>query len=291
MFCKNALLLLLSATIIGSTTVSYDQKLFDAVKKGYLKPVNEIITKEPYKVNEKISGMPLLTIAVFGGRTAVAKYLIRHGAKVNEKSITGGTALQTAACNGNLELVKFLVEAGAEIHSKELIMADRMRRYEILAFLISNGVSLVLDDTDIIITPILQFAVEFEMLKADKQPLNEEVLKEILEHSAAWLPFLIRPSLTEFFISQLIQQKKIDVLKSLVTAFFENTNAEDFSKKNIVRSAQVIKRLLTHSDYLWVWAEGKTIAPQFYQEFEQRETSEKIMALLKKNRLHDVYFE
>lgn len=54
-----------------------------------------------------------LSYAAFNGHWAIAKQLLRYGAKVDTVSENGTTALMVAARNGHAEMVKLLLQYGA----------------------------------------------------------------------------------------------------------------------------------------------------------------------------------
>jgi ankyrin repeat protein len=72
------------------------------------------VNADPYR------GTPLIWAAT-KGRIAAARWLIEHGAEVNQRATFGGpshgkgvTALHLAAQSGQLAMVKFLLDRGAE---------------------------------------------------------------------------------------------------------------------------------------------------------------------------------
>lgn len=97
---------------------SLELRLFQAVDKGNLELVKELLA-EGVSINAKDSlGNSALIKAVDEEALAIAKFLIHKGANVNLRNTTGETALYRAVYRGNLELVKLLVEAGAETKVK-----------------------------------------------------------------------------------------------------------------------------------------------------------------------------
>ncbi|OUM56154.1 hypothetical protein PIROE2DRAFT_49921, partial [Piromyces sp. E2] len=50
------------------------------------------------------------------GKEAIVKYLIEHGANVNEENKYGKTPIFDAYTSGNEAIVKYLVEQGADIN-------------------------------------------------------------------------------------------------------------------------------------------------------------------------------
>ena len=58
-----------------------------------------------------------LQVAIEGGDTARAKFLIDEGADITSR-IVGETALGWAVLQGNVELVRYLLERGADVHQR-----------------------------------------------------------------------------------------------------------------------------------------------------------------------------
>ncbi|XDD54122.1 ankyrin repeat domain-containing protein [Leptospira sp. WS4.C2] len=98
--------------------MSRELRLFQALEKGNLELVKELLA-EGVSINAKDSlGNSCLIKAVDEEELAIAKFLIQKGANVNLRNTTGETALYRAVYRGNLDLVKMLVAAGAETKVK-----------------------------------------------------------------------------------------------------------------------------------------------------------------------------
>ncbi len=99
---------------------SLDQQLIDAIKRGDLNKVIDLI-KAGANINtrDKINSWTPLHYAVSGNHFDIVRHLIIHGADVNAKDDYGRTPLHIAAGKGYLEIVKYLVEHGADINAKD----------------------------------------------------------------------------------------------------------------------------------------------------------------------------
>ncbi|HXH65947.1 MAG TPA: ankyrin repeat domain-containing protein [Candidatus Limnocylindrales bacterium] len=63
------------------------------------------------------SGYNALTGAVTSGHTAVAQWLLEHGANANYRYSTGYSPLLTAAANGHVDIAQLLLAHGADPHA------------------------------------------------------------------------------------------------------------------------------------------------------------------------------
>ncbi|MFC1841840.1 ankyrin repeat domain-containing protein [Candidatus Dependentiae bacterium] len=115
-----------------------------AAINGYLEVV-EFLVKNGAKVNEKdkwTKNTPLHLAAKYR-YLKVTKFLVKNEAKVNEKNKWGNTPLHEAT--GHLEVVKFLVKKGAEVNAKSnngstpLHLAAVNGYLEVVKFLVKNG--------------------------------------------------------------------------------------------------------------------------------------------------------
>ena len=91
-------------------------EIHDAVQRGDLGAVQRLLEAEPELVNEvepRFGSMPL-HMAVYFGRTDIARTLIESGADVEAPGLQGWTPLVMAALRGRLEVTGYLLEAGAD---------------------------------------------------------------------------------------------------------------------------------------------------------------------------------
>nr|XP_040026587.1 ankyrin repeat domain-containing protein 45 isoform X2 [Gasterosteus aculeatus aculeatus] len=105
---------------------SFQRAVFESVLSGDLEALQRCLEREaaaesreldPFGMKDK-EGRNALLNACMLGRTAIARELVRHGARVNERTARGYTALHLAACWGHLGIVGTLVELGADLQAK-----------------------------------------------------------------------------------------------------------------------------------------------------------------------------
>ena len=93
-----------------------------AVEAGQRESVKILVRHGAY-VNPSQYGAPgapfcaPLVLAASGAEDDVVRYLLAHGADVNQKSLSGNTALSDAVSAGNYYTVKLLLKHGAHVRS------------------------------------------------------------------------------------------------------------------------------------------------------------------------------
>jgi ankyrin repeat protein len=126
---------------------------------GHVEVVEYFISKgmDPDTKNHK-DATPLHTLAEmatwqrhFSGeepadRMRAADFLIRKGAKVNAKDISGMTPLHHAVKDGSREMVEFLIQNGAEVNARDSagstpldMVRDKVLHRELIEYLRSCG--------------------------------------------------------------------------------------------------------------------------------------------------------
>jgi ankyrin repeat protein len=87
-----------------------------AIKRGQLAALTEAIPRDLSPNEEYLkTGTSLLILAAREGNTAIARFLIDQGARVNHMDNAGWTALSMAAHHGHIPFMKVLLEAGASL--------------------------------------------------------------------------------------------------------------------------------------------------------------------------------
>ena len=100
----------------------------------------------------KNKGPTALTAASRTGRLDVVKYLLEHGAKINNRDGQGNTAVIEAAGSGNLALVQYLFDQGADLHisdingSTALHPAASLGHIPVISFLLDLGMPINITD-------------------------------------------------------------------------------------------------------------------------------------------------
>lgn len=126
------------------------QGLFDAIQKGNLTKVKELVEENGLLVNENMSnGIMPLFFAANTDKTEIVEYLLANGADVNFILLDdyyGITPLISAIINGNLEMVKMLQQYGANIlyqtklGENYLHFAAATKNIEVAKYLIDCGI-------------------------------------------------------------------------------------------------------------------------------------------------------
>ncbi len=69
------------------------------------------------------------------GKDVIVKYLVEHGADINQKNDSGETPLCDTCKSGNKDLVQYLVEHGADIEQTALNISLREGYNQIAEYL------------------------------------------------------------------------------------------------------------------------------------------------------------
>jgi ankyrin repeat protein len=130
------------------------QDIFEASRSGNIQRIEELIGINPDTVNAlNPQGFNALMIACYRGRTECAKYLLEHGAQVNQTS-DEGSALQAACYQNNLELAKLLIQYGADLNNQgpdgntALIYAVLNQNVKMVQWLVKKGADQSLKNND-----------------------------------------------------------------------------------------------------------------------------------------------
>jgi ankyrin repeat protein len=172
------------------TCSSYSQSIFDAVRKGNLQQVAELVEQEPGIVNElNNENTTALHLAASLGNDYIVKYLVDHGALINVKNNREQTPLHVAisATSPNEGVIQILIENGADINAKvnediPLTIAASMRMGNIVDLLIDKGADIPVNDN--VGEKLLRLAVSrnlvrlFDIMKQKGANLNIKVKNE-----------------------------------------------------------------------------------------------------------------
>lgn len=128
---------------------SYAQNtIFDVAREGSLNEIKTLVEENPALVNSvSDQGFSPILLAVYYENEAVAKYLIKAGAKVNTDSAYG-TPLMAAVVKGNKELVELILAQNPNVNAVDqngvnaIIYAVMFEQVEILKKLLETDVDL-----------------------------------------------------------------------------------------------------------------------------------------------------
>jgi len=105
--------------------MSLDEELFEAVKKGDIDRVRELLAKGAnVNTNDRhkdswIYDQTPLHVAAHEGHKYVARLLLEHGAVVNARDKHGFTPLYYAVGGGHIDIVSILLEHGADVNARD----------------------------------------------------------------------------------------------------------------------------------------------------------------------------
>jgi ankyrin repeat protein len=137
-----------------SVTMSDKEIFFSAIRNGDLKQVEKLLEEIPKLIEARDQrGSTPLILATYYNHAALADFLIRKGAKPNEKDSSGNTALMGVCFKGFSEIANKLILAGADVnHSNSmgatcLIYAATFNRLEIAKLLLEHGANVKVKDS------------------------------------------------------------------------------------------------------------------------------------------------
>ena len=107
--------------LTGSPLIALDhlnKKLLDNVEKGRFYTVKGTVSQGADVNTSDMTLMTPLMIAARDNHPEIARYLLKKGAKINQKLENGFTALTWSICNGNIETTRLLLRLGADYSTK-----------------------------------------------------------------------------------------------------------------------------------------------------------------------------
>lgn len=123
-------------------------KIREAIKKGNLMTVVEVIRSYPQLLNVMTTFGTWLHVAATAGNLEIVKKLVELGIDINQRGGTlKGSALDRAASEGHVPIVKYLLDAGAEVDVSEpernpLFAAIYGGHLSVVEVLVENGIDL-----------------------------------------------------------------------------------------------------------------------------------------------------
>ena len=132
---------------------AYSQSFEKLIKKGELKKMDELITKDPSLINKvnKVGATPL-HIAAGEGQYEIAELLIQKGASLDAQNNFNSTPLDYAIESKKIEVAELLVRKGANTSKfgfygkTPLHYAAEEGLYDLVSFLLKNGVPVDIKD-------------------------------------------------------------------------------------------------------------------------------------------------
>lgn len=123
----------------------YGQDIFDAVRKGDLTKIDELVKLNPDTVNARnSSGFTPLIIAAYRNQVEAVKFLLDHKADVNASSPEGPVILGVCY-KGDRDLAALLIAKGADVNAQNsngttaLIYATLANTPELVELLLKHG--------------------------------------------------------------------------------------------------------------------------------------------------------
>lgn len=163
--------------IIGFSKSYAQNEFYDACRKGNLKEVISIYSKDPNIVDKKNNdGYSPLILACYHGNKEVVEFLVDKVKDVNQSS-PYGSALMAAVVKGNNELVEFLLNNNADPNLADengttaMHYAVMFKNYEAVKLLIKAKADLEIKDNR------GQCALDYAKIQKDKKLTN--LLKNI----------------------------------------------------------------------------------------------------------------
>jgi ankyrin repeat protein len=154
------------------------QEIIDAVKKGDLGKVKELIIKDPLLVKTKTNtGETPLLIAARSGHAEIALFLLEKGADPEAKDASNNTPLTNAIRSKDPETVKVIGDNGANVNNRGLWnflpiqVAAEFTSNDIVNYLIDKGAEI----------PVAQGQDSYQLLNAACSKGLTELFEKMIE--------------------------------------------------------------------------------------------------------------
>ena len=116
----NKFILILAFTLNSILIFSQEKSnLFDVARQGTLQEIEAIYKQNPQLITTvNKDGFSALVLSTYRNNNAVARFLIEHGANVNENSKMG-SPLMAAVVKGNNEIAALLIQKKANVNTTD----------------------------------------------------------------------------------------------------------------------------------------------------------------------------
>ena len=134
-----------------------DRELNNAILKRNYDLAHYLIVEKHFDINKKygINNETLLVYISINGKFETLKFLVEHGADMNQSDTIGNTPLIYAAISGRQNMVRYLISQGADVHARNnffqnayLACLNGKVKKNILSVLFENGVDVNSFDDD-----------------------------------------------------------------------------------------------------------------------------------------------
>ena len=231
--CTRMLITVLTFVLVA---VVLADEIHDVAQQGDIDRVKELIEENPELVNapDDASQTPL-HLAIAGGQTEIAEFLITKGADVNASNVVNQSIMLYAAYFGNAEIAEMLIAQGAQLNDQDafgrapLHYAARQHNFEATALLIENRAEIDIKD-NIGETP-LHFAI------IEK---NSEAIELLFLRKPQIKPSIDAPSTDGFTpLKRALEQRDFELADRLISELgaevdFEKTAVVSFGRSILV---------------------------------------------------------
>lgn len=148
-------LILITGLLLLLLKSSYSQDIINAVRKGNIQQVSQLLSENPELINTKDEFQNnLLFLAVLNRDTVMSELLLQKGVDINySRTDVGSNALHTAVIRGPIKLVQLLTDYGINLNKvnssgvSPLVSAVLNGQDKIADYLIGKGAKFSFDKT------------------------------------------------------------------------------------------------------------------------------------------------